>query len=52
MNATLGYFIGFSIGCVAMFVSLKTDYSSISKLFLILSLLIGAVLVSWLVDEK
>jgi len=49
---TLGYFIGFSIGCVAMFVALKTDYSSISKLFLILSLLIGAVLISWFVDEK
>ena len=52
MNKILGYFIGFTIGCLAMFVAFKTDFSPLAKLFLGVALLIGAVIISWLDDEK
>ena len=52
MNATIGYFIGFSLGCIAMFISIKLDFSSIAKMILIFSLLIGSVIISWAGDEK
>ena len=52
MNKTLGYFIGFTIGCLAMFFAFKTDFSPLAKLFLVVALLIGAVVISWLDDEK
>jgi len=52
MNKILGYFIGFTIGCLAMFVAFKTDFSPLAKLFLVVALLIGAVIISWLDDEK
>jgi len=52
MNKILGYFIGFTIGCIAMFVAFKTDFSPLAKLFLVVALLIGAVVISWLDDEK
>ena len=52
MNVTIGYFIGFALGCIAMFIALKLDFSSIAKMVLILSLLIGSVIISWVGDEK
>ena len=52
MNATIGYFIGFTLGCIAMFIAIKLDFSSIAKVVLIVSLLIGSVIVSWVSDEK
>ena len=44
MNATIGYFIGFALGCIAMFIAIKLDFSSIAKMILIFSLLIGSVI--------
>ena len=52
MNATIGYFIGFALGCIAMFIALKLDFSSIAKMVLIFTLLIGSVIISWVGDEK
>ena len=52
MNATIGYFIGFALGCIAMFIALKLDFSSIAKMVLVFSLLIGSVIISWVGDEK
>jgi len=52
MNATIGYFIGFALGCIAMFIAVKLDFSSIAKMILIFSLLIGSVIISWVGDEK
>ena len=52
MNATIGYFIGFALGCIAMFIAIKHDFSSIAKMILIFSLLIGSVIISWAGDEK
>ena len=52
MNATIGYFIGFALGCIAMFIAIKLDFSSIAKMILIFSLLIGSVIISWVGDEK
>ena len=52
MNATIGYFIGFALGCIAMFIAIKLDFSSIAKMILIFSLLIGSVIISWAGDEK
>ena len=52
MNATIGYFIGFALGCIAMFISIKLDFSSIAKMILIFSLLIGSVIISWAGDEE
>jgi len=52
MNATIGYFIGFSIGCIAMFIAIKLDFSSIAKMVLLFSLLIGSVIVSFVGDEE
>ena len=52
MNATIGYFIGFALGCIAMFIAMKLNYSSIAKIILIFSLLIGSVIMSWVDDEK
>ena len=47
MNATIGYFIGFALGCIAMFMAIKLDFSAIAKMILIFSLLIGSVIISW-----
>ena len=52
MNSTIGYFIGFALGCIAMFIAIKLDFSSIAKMILIFSLLIGSVIISWAGDEK
>ncbi len=52
MNATIGYFIGFSIGCIAMFIAIKLEFSSIAKMILLFSLLIGSVIVSFVGDEE
>ena len=52
MNAKIGYFIGFALGCIAMFIALKLDFSSIAKMVLIFTLLIGSVRISWVGDEK
>ena len=52
MNATIGYFIGFAIGCIAMFIAIKLEYSPIAKMTLIFSLLIGSVIISWVGDEE
>jgi len=52
MNSTIGYFIGFALGCIAMFIAIKLDFSSIAKMILIFSLLIGSVIISWSGDEK
>ena len=52
MNATIGYFIGFSVGCIGMFIAMKLDFSSIAKMILIFSLLIGSVVVSFVGDEE
>ena len=52
MNATIGYFIGFALGCIAMFIAIKLDFTSIAKMILIFSLLIGSVIMSWAGDEK
>jgi|TARA_X000000368_G_C22791736_1_gene606235 hypothetical protein len=52
MYATIGYFIGFSLGCIAMFIAVKLEFSPIAKMILIFSLLIGSVIISWAADEK
>ena len=52
MYATIGYFIGFSLGCIAMFIAVKLEFSPISKMILIFSLLIGSGIISWAADEK
>ena len=52
MNATIGYLIGFSLGCIAMFVATKLGFSSIAKMILIFSLLIGSVIISFFGDEE
>jgi len=52
MIATLGYLMGFVIGCIAMFISIKLEFSDIAKMILLFSLLIGSVIVSWINDEK
>ena len=52
MNATIGYFIGFTLGCNAMFIAIKLDFSSIAKMVLVFSLLVGSVIISWVGDEK
>ena len=52
MNATIGYFIGFALGCIAMFIAIKLDFSSIAKMVLIFTLLIGSIIVSWAGDEE
>ena len=52
MNATIGYFIGFSLGCIAMFIAIKLEFSSIAKMILLFSLLIGSVIVSFVGDEE
>ena len=52
MNATIGYFIGFTLGCIAMFIAIKLDFSSIAKMVLVFSLLVGSVIISWVGDEK
>ena len=52
MNATIGYFIGFALGCIAMFIAIKLNFSSIAKMILIFSRLIGSVIISWVGDEK
>jgi hypothetical protein len=52
MNSTIGYFIGFTLGCIAMFIAIKLGFSSIAKMVLVFSLLIGSVIVSWVGDEE
>ena len=52
MNATIGYFIGFSLGCIAMFIAIQLEFSSIAKMILIFSLLIGSVIISFVGDEE
>ena len=52
MNSTIGYFIGFAFGCIAMFFALKLDFSSIAKMVLVFTLLIGSVIISWVGDEE
>ena len=41
MNATIGYFIGFALGCIAMFIAIKLDFSSIAKMILVLITMIA-----------
>ena len=52
MNATIGYFIGFALGCIAMLIAVKLEFSSIAKMILIFSLLIGSVIISLAGDEE
>lgn len=52
MNATIGYFIGFTLGCIAMFIAIKLEFSSVAKMVLVFSLLIGSVVISWAGDEE
>ena len=52
MNSTIGYFLGYTLGCIAMFIAIKLDFSSIAKMVLVFTLLIGSVIISWVGDEE